>query len=316
MLLLSAGCTNYNSIKEALDEIEIENTMPEVSDGGYDSLADANDEIYELQIATCEMYAEAYELTQYKRYADNFEEEDKKDEKIMDLCNARRMELNEEIRTLFFQNLYTVIKDCEDCKNKEAFLEKADDHVMEFYDAYIAYQNADDEREVLCDILVDYAERRNTLALSFLERNERKVYESATRKIEENADTDEDYRYYLNKNNYLISALNLVFGGVPSTYASRITDATTQLSKTLLNSYEDLTEYEREVLIEELDLATPTPSPRPTAAPRATTAPTPVPVRTPQPTVRPTSVPQRTAVPATQPPAATEGPSYSFSVND
>ena len=43
MLLLSAGCTNYNSIKEALDEIEIENTMPEVSDGGYDSLADAND---------------------------------------------------------------------------------------------------------------------------------------------------------------------------------------------------------------------------------------------------------------------------------
>jgi hypothetical protein len=27
----------------------------------------------------------------------------------------------------------------------QAFLEKADDHVMEFYDAYTAYQDADDE---------------------------------------------------------------------------------------------------------------------------------------------------------------------------
>ena len=228
------------------------------------------------------------------------------------------MELTEEIRVEFFKNLYRIINDCEDCVNKEAFLEKADDHVMGFYDPYYEYLNGEDESEVLCEMLVNYAERRNTLALSFLERNERKVYEAATKKIEENADTDENSRYYLNRNNNIISALNKVFGGVPSAYAARITDATTTLSKTLLESYDDLTEYERAVLIEELDLTTPTPLPRATMPPRAEQAPTPVPVQTPVPAVRSTSRPTTapTRVPAVQAPSATEGPSYSFSVDD
>ena len=316
MLCLSAGCTNYRSIRESLAEIEVENIMPEVSLGGYDSLDEANDEIYELQLAVCEMYADAHNQTQYEHFAMDFEDEEEKDQKIMEMCNERRMELAEEIRVEFFKNLFRIIDDCEDCENKDAFLTKADNHVMDFYDIYYEYLNAEDEGEVLCKMLVNYAERRNTLALSFLERSERKVYEAATKKIEENAETDENYRYYLNKNNYIISALNRVFGGVPSAYAARITDATTKLSKNLLESYDDLTEYERAVLIDELDLSTPTPEPSTAVHSRAEQKSTPVPVQTPVPAIRvtprPTTAP--TKVPATQAPTATEGPSYSFSV--
>ena len=339
MMSALAGCANYSGIEQALEEITIENTLPETSDEEFTSLEEANDAIYEQQLAACKVYAEIYDKTHYSQFLGS--EKGLKNDKTASICYSYRRELKDDALTKFYQNIYLIIKDCDDCTNEEAFLEKANADVENFYDAYAKYLSSDNPEEELCRILVNYSERRNILALSFLERNKQKVYMASTDMIEKNAQTDENFRFYLNKNNNIISALNNVYNGVPSLYASRISEATTVLSKNLLNSLESLTDNERRVLMDQLNLSTPSPSPHPTATPKPSpspaASPSDAPVRTAAPTAVPTSVPKpsqapvKTALPVdnqqnsavvppqvseTDAPPETERPSYSFSVND
>ena len=336
MMLTLAGCANYGSIESELEQIKIEIKLPKVSEGKFTSLEEANDAIYEQQIAACSLYSESYEKTYYKQFLEDGSKLNA--DKVASLCNTYRRKLNEEISTEYYKNIYKIVKNCDDCTNKEAFLEKTNNDVQGFYDAYTKYMDSENPDEELCDILVNYAERRNVFALSFLDRNRNKVYDASVKIIEQNADAEDDFRFYLNKNNNIITALNEVYDGVPQKYAKLISESTTKLSKNLLNSLESLTDRERDALMEQLNLSTPTPSPKPTATVRPT--PSPTPERTPSPQ---TQAPTRTAVPSTQAPVrtatpATQGtaptavpqttqipeeqtqetdlPSYSFSVND
>lgn len=336
-----AGCANYSGIEEALEKVKIENTLPEASDGEFTSLEEASDAIYEQQIAACKIYAETYDKTYYSQFIGNGKKF--KTDKVANICYSYRKELNNEAVTKFYQNIYLIVKNCDDCTNKEAFLKKANTDVENFYDAYNKYLISDNPDEELCKILVNYSERRNILALSFLDRNRQKVYSAATKMIEENSETDENFRFYLNKNNNIISALNDVYNGVPSAYAARISEATATLSKNLLNSLESLTDNERRSLMDQLNLSTPSPSPKPTSTPHPSVSPAPstdAPIRTAAPTKTPAAsqVPIKTAPPVSQPtaqavqpqisepepepetepdkPEETEPPSYSFSVNN
>lgn len=326
-----SGCTNNSNIKNSLEKVRITSELPTPSEKKYTSLEQASDAIYKQQIAACDMYWEAYEKTYYQNFID--EDMKPKDKtRAAHTCNSYRNNLLSDLRTDFYKNIYIIIKDCDDCENKDAFLEKANNDVLGFYDYYIAYKQTDDEEQALCKLLVDFSERRNVLALSFLDRNKKAVYEATTNIIENNADTNESYRFYLNKNNSIVSALNDVYGGVSPQYAERIKKATTKLSVNYLNSLENLTDSERRVLMDQLDLSTPSPTPKAAASP----APSKTPTHTPEPT--PTAPPVRTAAPATAAPVITpkvtavptvapvtpvpdepdetERPSYEFSVED
>lgn len=333
MLVMISGCADYGYVDDALDKITIEDILPEAEDGGYSSLEEAADAVYEQQLAACKMYAECYEKTYYQQYLGNGKK--LKEDKTAHICSTFRREVNTEIYDSLKYNINKIIKDCEE-ESKSAFPIKVNNDVLGFYDAYSRYLNAEskeDELQNLCGILVNFAQRRNILALSFLERNKSKVYEAAAEIIEGNAETDDEYRYYLNKNNNIVSALNDVYGGVSAKYADRINKATNKLSINLVNSMDTLTDSERSKLMDELNLNSPSPSPTASPKPSASTHPTavPTPKATSTPTPSPAPTPMRTSAPIVQPttapvvqpqvteepqPEVTEAPSYSFSVND
>ena len=179
-------------------------------------------------------------------------------------------------------------------------MEKAYDNVLTFYDAYNKYMTDDNKDVNLTNILLNYNERRNVLAHSFLARHEKEVFKAAVAVIEGNAAADDEFRFYVNKNNLIINALNDEFGGVPKEYAERITAASTKLAINLVNSLSSLTDKERKELLDDLAVTSPSPSPTitPTPTPRPTL--TPAPVMTPRPVV--------TRVPSTPRPVATVRP--------
>ena len=333
MLLMISGCADYDSVDEALDKITIEDILPEAEDGGYSSLEEAADAVYEQQLAACKMYAEAYDKTYYRQYLGNGKK--LKEDKTAHICTVFRNEVNSEIYGSLENNINKITKDCEDV-NKSAFPKKVNNDILGFYDAYNRYLNAEskeDELKRLCSMLVNFSQRRNVLALSFLERNKGRICDAAAEIIEGNAEADDEYRYYLNKSNNIVSALNNVYGGISEKYAGRINKAINKLSINLVNSMDTLTDTERTKLMEELNLNSPSPSPTALPMPSASAQPTalPTPKVTPTPTPSPAPTPMRTSAPTVQPTAApviqpqvteepqpevTEAPSYSFSVND
>lgn len=316
--LAFGGCSKkdneiYNHIKNTQINIE----LADVPEEKYTSLEDAADDIYELQLSACELYIKTYRDLN----ASKFEGSDIKPKKLAMACYERRKELNDDIKMAFYKKLYLLIRNCSDCENEDAFLERTHKDVLGFYDSYEKYLEAEDEDKVLVEILIDYSQKRNILALSFLERNERKVLNAAISEIEANADIEENMRFYVNKNINIRDSLKEVYDTIPEKYEERIERAHIDLSMRLLDSLEDVTEREREALIEQLQLATPSPSPTPTPTPAPTPTPSPSPTPTPTPTPRatPTPTPRVTAQPATKAPATatpTTLPTYEFSADD
>ena len=294
-LMLISGCNDYSDIEAQLSDVEIENRLPDVRDGGFITMEDAEDEIYEQQIAACEMLSDSYDKTYYTNFIGNVKGSEKR---IREMCNQKRQSIEADIEKLYKKNIYSIMEDVDDCPNVDAFVDKTYSNVRLFYDEYNSYQNADNTDVALTDILVYYHDRRNLLAKSFLARNELDVFDAAVAVIEGNAQTDDEFRFYINKNNSVIKALNEIYGGVPEEYADRIERASNKLATNLLNSLESLTERDRGLLMDELGLSTPTPSPRPTATPKPSPTPTPTPRPTAVPTARPTTRP--TAKPSTQ----------------
>jgi len=295
-LMLISGCNDYSDIEAQLREVEIENRLPDVDAGRFRTMADAEDAVYEQQIAACEMLSDSYDKTYYTNFIGNVKGSEKR---IREICNQKRQSIEEDIEKLYKKNIYAIMEDVEDCPNVDAFVDKTYSNVCLFYDEYNSYQNADNEDVELTNILVYYHDRRNLLAKSFLARNEIDVFEASVAVIEGNAQADEEFRFYINKNNSVIKALNEIYGGVPEEYAYKIEIASNKLATNLINSLESLTDRERGQLMDELGLSTPTPSPRPTPTVKPSMTPSPTPRPTAVPTAKPTAKP--TARPATKP---------------
>ena len=63
MLLLVCGCSDKSELKTELEKINISSELPPVyiTDAMY--LEEIDEEVYQQQLAACEMYIEAHELT-------------------------------------------------------------------------------------------------------------------------------------------------------------------------------------------------------------------------------------------------------------
>ena len=257
-LICSSGCSAYSSIRSELDQVTIQNTLPEVPSRKAKSIKDVEDDVYDQQIAVCEMLTDSYEKTYYQNFTSNNKGSSRK---ISEICNDKRMSINKDIQERFYRNIFDLISDADDCLNPKAYVEKAYDNVLTFYDAYNKYMTDDNKDVNLTNILLNYNERRNVLAHSFLARHEKEVFKAAVAVIEGNAAADDEFRFYVNKNNLIINALNDEFGGVPKEYAERITAASTKLAINLVNSLSSLTDKERKDLLDDLAVTSPSPSP-------------------------------------------------------
>ncbi len=306
-LMILTGCGDYSSIEMQLDEVEIENRLPDVPDVDFETMEEAEDAVYAQQMAACEMLTDAYDQTYYDQFLENVKGNEKR---IAEICNKKRQEINTEIETLYKSNIYEIMEEVEDCPNVDAYVDKTYANVQTFYDEYNKYMNADNEEVALTNILVYYYDRTNILAKSFLVRNENEVFDASVSVIEGNAQADDEFRFYINKNNTIIRALNEIFGGVPAEYAHRIEESSNKLARNLLNSLETLSDRERGLLMDEMGLSTPTPSPKPTPTPKPSPSPSPTP--TPKPTPKPTSTPKPSTKVTAEPEEVTGGqnPTY------
>ncbi|MDO5397733.1 MAG: hypothetical protein Q4G33_07365 [bacterium] len=292
-LLLFAGCSNYEDIEEQLDNIKIENRLPKVGEKKYRSMEDAEDAVYNQQIAACEMLADAYQKTN----STQFEEHEGSVKRIQERCNDKRNEIARDIRERYMNNVYDIMEYVTDCPNVDAYVLKTYGNVETFYDEYNNYQEAENTDIALTDILVFYYDRKNMLAKTFLKKHEADVFDASVAVIEGNAQADDNFRFYINKNNTIIKALNEIYGGVSAEHAEKINAAGNKLAVHLLDSLESLSERERKALMDEMGLSTPTPSPKPTATPKPSDAPTAAPAATPRPTPTPTPRPIATPTP-------------------
>lgn len=300
-LLLFAGCSDYSEIEQQLDDITIENRLPKVKGERYRTMEDAEDAVYDQQIAACEMLFDIGEQTDFR----NFEGYDGNRKRIIERCNNKRNEVAADISQRYKSNVYEIMEDVRDCPNVDAYVLKTYSNIETFFDAYNNYMTADNKDIALTNILVYYYDRTNVLAKSFLTRNRDEVFDASAAVITGNAQADDDFRFYINKNNTIIKALNEIYGGVSAKHADEINEAGSKLARNLLDSLSSLSERERKSLMEELGLNTPSPSPSPTPTPKPTASPSPEP--TPTPTPKPTPTPRPAATPTPKPQTGTSG---------
>lgn len=313
ILLFSSGCGNQSNLKSELENVSLSYELPPVSNVGSSRLTEIDDDVYEQQIAACEMYYEAYQITKTADFIEKYEDEIK-DERIGYYCNKRRKELQLDIATQLNDNVYVLAKAVEDCGNVAAYLKRVKYDTENFYDYYADTVYSDEPEEALIRLLVAFYEKSNVLAFRFMDENKDRIIEAAIDKIKDNSYSTENFNMYIKENNEIIKALNTVYGGVPSYAADEITAANIALARKLLESDNDLSSEAIDKLMMQLGeptptpVATETPTPEPTEA-QATERPTQTPPqRTPAPTSAPEqrpvtqNVPQNnTPVPATTP---------------
>lgn len=302
-LLLCCGCADKSELKSELETVELTMELPPVTNEGSSRLADIDDDVYEQQIAACEMYYEAFDITRPSYYTEKYKDE-VKEKRVGYYCNKRRKELQLDIATSLNDNVYVMVKSVEDCENVSAYLKRVNYDAENFYDYYAAYVYSDDPVDALCDILVTFYERSNILAFRFMEENREETVEAAAKQIVENSKVTDSFNLYIAKNNDLIKALNTVYGGVSGEYSDVITRANVALARKLLESDNDLSEENINLLMQQL--GEPTPTPEPTEEP--TEKPTERPTDTPKPAAEtPGAIqrpdPTKAPAPVTQPPA-------------
>ncbi len=308
-LLLFAGCSDYSEIDQQLNNITIENKLPKVKGEHYRTMEDAEDAVYDQQMAACEMLSDIEEQTDFRE----FEGYKGNQKRIIERCNNKRNEVAADIRQRCMANVYEIMQDVKDCPNIDAYVTKTYHNVETFFDAYNNYVTADNQDIALTNILVYYYDRTNVLAKSYLTRNREDVFDASVAVIIGNSQADDDFRFYINKNNTIIKALNEIYGGVSAKYAAEINDAGNRLATNLLNSLSSLSDRERKSLMDELGLNTPSPSP--TVKPTGTPAPSPseAPSHSPAPAqAAPTPTPRPAATPTPRP-AATQAPANNSS---
>lgn len=312
LTLLASGCTDTTAIQAELSAVELSYELPYVYEENCDRLEEADEAVYEQQLAACEMYYEAYDITRTPDFIEKYEN-NLSEEKIAFLCNQRRKQLQLDIATALHDNIYLMVKNVEDCDNIPAYMKRVNADAVNFYDYYAKYMYSDNPADALCDILVVFYERTNILAFMFLDENQDEVIDAAMSKIEEHAQATDNLNMYISKNNDLIKALNTVYGGVSEREAGQIARSNAKLARKMLEDDNDLSEDRIDELMYQLGEPTPTPVPTPTPEPTETPEPTATPSPTPRPTPTPTPVPRRTAAPqptvrVTERPQATQKP--------
>lgn len=314
-MLCLAGCGGKSDLKAELENVRISGELPRVSVAGCRYLADADEAVYEQQIAACELYYEAYELTRTSDYIENYEDNVKK-ERIAYYCNERRKELNLEISTQLHDNVREIISSAEDCSGVDAYLDRVDYDTLNFYDYYAEYLNSDDTEEALCKILKVFYERSNILAFTFMSKHEDEIVEAAVNRIVENSRANSEYNVYVLDNSELIKALNMVYGGVEKEYTDVVSEANIALIRRMLEDDSDLNDESINNLMSQLGEPTPAPEPTPTPTPEETEEPVEIPTVTVPPaymTEKPTPVPtQRPQTPTPQTPKPQVSESYEF----
>ena len=322
LLLLVSGCSQKSSLKAELETINISGELPPVRITGAKYLDEIDDYVYEQQLAACEMYIEAYELTKTTDFTEKYKGDVKAD-RVGYYCNERRKELQLDIATHLHDNIYVMVRSVEDCDNIAAYLKRVNYDAVNFYDYYNEFLNSGNEEEALREILVTFYEKSNILAFRFMEEYKEDIINAVLDKIESNLYEDESLNMYIAMNNEMIKAINSVYGGVPTEYSQQITNANISLARRMLEEDNDLSEETIDSLMYQLGEPTPEPEPTeeptpeaepesereqkdenvPKLEPTPTPQPTPAPVKTPAP-VRKTPQPAPTRTPAA--PAATQ----------
>ncbi len=294
MLGLVSGCGDKSEIKQELERVEITKELPEVKVINCTRLSQADDYVYEQQIAACELYLEAHEITRTSDYTERYKKKVKSN-KVGYYCNQRRKELYTDISEQLYDNIYVMVMDVSDCDNIAAYLKRVNYDTVNFYDYYGEYVNAKNDSEKIdaaCNILSAFYEKNNMLALNFMDRNRDEITAAAAERIKSNSAQTTSLNMYISINNELIKALNTVYGGVPAEYADTITYSHIQLARRMLEEDNDLSEDDIDNLMYQLGEPTPAPTPEPTPVPTPTPAPTPEPTPTPVPSVKPDDDPR------------------------
>ena len=286
LLLLLSACGDKSELKSELDSVRLANTLPQVRVTNCRKLSEADDAVYEQQIAACEMYYEAYDLTRTSDYIDEYKGDLKKN-KIAYYCNLRRQELQLDIDTELSDNIRSIMGKVEDCDNINAYIKRVNYDVVNFYDYYNDYKTSKNDETAACKILRAFYQRSNILAFRFMNENKDDFILKAVKRIEENSHQTENLNSYIAENNDIIKALNAVYGGIPSNYVEIVTKANVELARRLLETDNDLSEADINSLM--YQLGEPTPSPEPTETPEPTPEPEPDPTeeQTPEPAPEP-----------------------------
>lgn len=302
LLLLLCSCgSDKAALRQALDDVSLTAELPAVKVTGCRYLSEADDAVYEQQIAACEMYSEAYELTETQAYSKTYKKGLKK-KNVAYYCNLRRQELQLDIATQLNDNVYEMIKSVEDCENISAYLTRVNYDAVNFYDYYTEYMKAEkDDNDPACRILMYFYERNNVLALRFMREHRADFIEKAVNKIVANSHETEELNQHISVNNELVKALNTVYGGVPAEQGEIITMANIELVRRLLEEDNDLDADTIDSLMRQLGEPTPEPTMEPT--PEPTEEPTQAPE---DPTEAPAALPSTGN--AATPPRATSRP--------
>ena len=302
ILLFICGCSDKSELKTELEKIKISSELPSVYTTDARYLEDIDEEVYEQQLAACEMYIEAYELTKTTDFIGKYKSQIDEG-RVGYFCNKRRKELQLDIATQLHDNIYVMVRNVEDCDNISAYLKRVNYDVVNFYDYYNEFINSGDEEKALLKILLTFYEKTNILAFRFLDEYKEDIMMSALNKVESNLYAKDSLNMYIAENNELIKALNAVYGGVPSVYAEELTRANLSLARRMLEGDNDLSEDKIDALMEQLGEitktpeSTPEPTVEPTPEPTVQPTPRPTPEPTPRPTPRPTQQPVRTQSP-------------------
>ena len=123
------GCGSNSDIKAELDSVELELDLPEPSGRSARRLDEVDDDVYEQQIAACELYIEAYELTNTVDFTEKYKDDVKKD-RVAYYCNERRKELQLDIATKLQDNIYSMVRAVEDCENISAYITRVNYDVL------------------------------------------------------------------------------------------------------------------------------------------------------------------------------------------
>ena len=248
LISLLSSCGKYNELQSELDLISIEATLPDAA-GGAVTLEEAAPQIYDQQIALCNIYNEAYQKTDSGAFVDRYTNLNKN--KLLSELNSARQDIIEDYAEIFAENMVTILADVTDCTNVSAYVQKRYSEVQSFYLDYGRFMSAGNDASVLCDLLIKYSESTNEIAKEMLKQNQEKFTEAAVVQIETNAAAKSDFRAKITNNNSIIDAINLVYGGVYDEYVKRINNASLELVTKLIESMESLTEKEKNTLIKQ-----------------------------------------------------------------
>lgn len=251
LVVMLASCGDGGKLKKELNNITVTTEFKEPGTG-YTSLEDIDEEVYVQQMMLCEAYCETYDKTGYGLFENRFPDITRA--KLMSELNKVRNRLNDECTITFAENIMLILNDVTDCQNKQTYVAKRRNEVLEFYPDYKQFMSEKGNvAENRCKILLKYFEKNNEFAVSFMQRHQYDFVYACVEVIESNAEKNDDLRTHATENYKIIKALNGIFGGTSKDIAKRVNDATRRLAERVLNTMGELTEEEKEAILHEID---------------------------------------------------------------